>query len=79
MPNGFTSVNVNNKLIHAIQKYIDEVGFYRNPTEFVTVAVREKIEEIHKRQIDKLKIDAFFMREQQIRTKHINHIPQPNR
>jgi Arc/MetJ-type ribon-helix-helix transcriptional regulator len=46
MPNAFTSVNVNNKLIHAIQKYIEETGFYRNPTEFVTAAVREKIEEI---------------------------------
>jgi Arc/MetJ-type ribon-helix-helix transcriptional regulator len=70
MPGGFTSVNVNNNLIAAIQKYIGETGFYRNPTEFVNVAVREKIEEIHRRQIDKRKLDAFFMRERQIRADH---------
>jgi hypothetical protein len=64
MPGGFTSVNVNNNFIAAIQK------FYRNPTEFVNVAVREKIEEIHRRQIDKRKLDAFFMRERQIRADH---------
>jgi Arc/MetJ-type ribon-helix-helix transcriptional regulator len=67
VPDGFTSVNVNNALIRAIQKYIEETGFYRNPTEFVTAAVREKIDEIHKRKIDKLKVDAFFIRERQIR------------
>jgi Arc/MetJ-type ribon-helix-helix transcriptional regulator len=79
MPNAFTSVNVNNKLIHAIQKYIEETGFYRNPTEFVTAAVREKIDEIHKMQIDKLKIDAFFLREKQIRNKGAINTSTPTR
>jgi Arc/MetJ-type ribon-helix-helix transcriptional regulator len=73
MPNAFTSVNVNNKFIYAIQKYIGETGFYRNPTEFVNAAVREKIEEVHRMQIDKRKLDAFFMREQQITAEHTNH------
>ena len=45
MSAGFIAVNVNDKLIHAIQKCIEQSGFYRNPTEFVTVAVREKIDE----------------------------------
>jgi Arc/MetJ-type ribon-helix-helix transcriptional regulator len=73
MPSGFTSVNVNNNFIAAILLYIGETGFYRNPTEFVNSAVREKIEEIHSRQIDKRKLDAFFIRERQIRAMHTDH------
>jgi hypothetical protein len=70
---GFTAVNVNDKIIHAIQKKHRRKWILRNPTEFVTVAVREKIDEIHRRQIDKRKLDAFFIREQQIRAKYTNH------
>jgi Arc/MetJ-type ribon-helix-helix transcriptional regulator len=73
MPTDFTSVNVNSKLIEAIQKYIEETGFYRNPTEFVNAVVRQKIEDIHKAQIDKWKLDAFFLREGQIRAKNTDH------
>lgn len=73
MPRDFTSVNVNNKLVEAIQKYIGETGFYRNPTEFVNAVVRQEIEDIHRAQIDERKLDAFFLREEQIRVKNRDH------
>ena len=73
MPKDFTSVNVNNKLIQAIQKYIEKTGFYRNPTEFVNAVVRQEIEDIHRAQIDERKLDAFFLREEQIRVKNRDH------
>jgi hypothetical protein len=76
MPGGFTSVNVNDALIWAIQNCIEETEFYRNSTEFVTVAVREKIDKINKRKIDKLKVDAFFIRERQIREEYVRETPE---
>jgi hypothetical protein len=68
---GFTSVGVSNDLMVIIKKIIQETKLYRNPTEFITTAIHEKIDEIQKRQIDQKKIEAFFMREKQIRSEHL--------
>lgn len=67
MAKGFTNVSISQDLIEMIRRIILETKLYRNHTEFVTVAVREKIEEIRKTQIDQKKLEAFFMRENQIR------------
>jgi hypothetical protein len=68
---GFTQVSMSQDLIEIIKKIILETRLYRNPTDFVTVAVREKIEEIFQRQIDQRKLEAFFIRENQIKAEHL--------
>jgi hypothetical protein len=68
---GFTSVGVSNDLMVIIKNIIQETKLYRNPTEFITFAIHEKIDEIQKRQIDQKKLEAFFIREKQIRSEHL--------
>jgi Arc/MetJ-type ribon-helix-helix transcriptional regulator len=71
MAEGFTNVNISQDLIDMIKRIILETKLYRNTSEFVTVAVREKIAEIQKTQIDQRKLEAFFMRENQIKAEHL--------
>jgi len=73
MAEGFTAVNVNHRLVKDIQKYMEEIGYYRNVSEFVNAEIREKLESIQKVQVNKRKLDAFFMREEQIKSKNVSH------
>jgi hypothetical protein len=68
---GFTTVGISTDLIEIIKKIILETRLYKNPTEFINIAVHEKIDEIHQRQIDQRKLEAFFIRENQIKTEHL--------
>jgi metal-responsive CopG/Arc/MetJ family transcriptional regulator len=68
---GYYPVGISNDMLEVIKRIIVETKLYRNPSEFVTVAVREKITEIQKMQIDQRKLEAFFMRENQIKAEHL--------
>jgi Arc/MetJ-type ribon-helix-helix transcriptional regulator len=68
---GYYTVGISNDILDQIKKIIVETKLYRNPSEFVNSAVREKIEEIQKMQIDQRKLEAFFMRENQIKAEHL--------
>jgi hypothetical protein len=40
---------------------------YRNPTEFIAEATRLRIIELKKAKVDERKVEAFFLREKQIK------------
>jgi Arc/MetJ-type ribon-helix-helix transcriptional regulator len=61
----YYSIGIPMDVLDIIKKIIIETKLYRNPSDFVLFAVREKIDEIHKNQIDQKKIEAFFIRENQ--------------
>lgn len=67
---GYSPIGIPNDVLDIIKKIILETKLYRNPSDFVLFAVREKIDEIHKNQIDQKKIEAFFIRENQIRAEY---------
>ena len=67
----YNTISINNDMFKVIEKIILETRLYRNPSEFVIGAVREKIDEIHQRQIDQRKLEAFFIRENQIKAEHL--------
>lgn len=67
---GFTTIGIPSDVTDIIKKIIIETKLYRNPSDFVLFAVREKIDEIPKNQIDQKKIEAFFIRENQIRAEY---------
>lgn len=62
---GYVSIGIHNDVLDIIKKIIIETKLYRSPSDFVLFAVREKIDEIHKIQIDMKKVEAFFIRENQ--------------
>jgi DNA helicase TIP49 (TBP-interacting protein) len=62
---GYSPIGIPNDVLDIIKKIIIETKLYRNPSDFVLFAIREKIDEIHKNQIDQKKIEAFFIRENQ--------------
>jgi hypothetical protein len=66
----YYSVGIPMNVLDIIKKIVIETKLYRNPSDFVLFAVREKIDEIHKNQIDQKKIEAFFIRENQIRAEY---------
>jgi hypothetical protein len=68
---GFTTVGISNNLIENIKKIIIETKLYKNPTDFINLAVIEKIEKIHQVQIDRMKLEAFYMRENKIKAEHL--------
>lgn len=61
----YSTIAVPNNVIDIIKKIVIETKLYRNPSEFVLHAVLEKIDEVHKNQIDQKKVEAFFIRENQ--------------
>ena len=67
---GYSPIGIPNDVLDMIKKIILETKLYRNPSDFVLFAVREKIDEIHKNQIDMKKVEAFFIRENQIRAEY---------
>jgi hypothetical protein len=68
---GYSSVGVKNEILEIINKIILETRLYKNPTEFINLAVLEKIEKIHQIQVDRMKLEAFYMRENRIKAEHL--------
>ncbi|MGH9911051.1 MAG: hypothetical protein ACRD5E_14475 [Nitrososphaeraceae archaeon] len=54
-------------LIDSIKECINSYTCYRNPTEFITEATRLRLIELKKAKIDERKVEAFFLREKQIK------------
>jgi hypothetical protein len=67
---GYSAIGIPNDILDIIKKIIIETKMYRNPSDFVLFAIREKIVKIHKNQIDMKKIEAFFIRENQNKKPH---------
>jgi hypothetical protein len=68
---GRTSVWINSSLIENIKKIITETKLYKTPTDFINLAVIEKIEKIHQLQVDRMKLEVFFMKENRIKAEHL--------
>jgi hypothetical protein len=68
---GNSSVGVRDEILENIKKIIIETKLYKNPTEFINLAVLEKIEKIHQLQVDRMKLEAFYSRENKIKTEHL--------
>jgi hypothetical protein len=68
---GFTTVGISNEVIEKIKKIILETKLYKNPTEFINIAVLEKIDVILQRQVDQRRLEAFFIRHNEIRAEHL--------
>lgn len=68
---GHTNVGIDNDVIENIKKIILEIRLYRNPSEFINLAVHEKIEKIRQIQIDRMKLEVFFMKENRIKGEHL--------
>jgi metal-responsive CopG/Arc/MetJ family transcriptional regulator len=67
----YTTVTIPTNLIENIKKIILETNLYRNHSEFVIAAVREKVEKIHQLQVDRMKLEVFFMKENRIKAEHL--------
>jgi hypothetical protein len=59
----YTMVTIPTNLIENIKKIIIETSLYRYPFEFIITPAREKVEKIHQLQVDRMKLEAFYMRE----------------
>jgi hypothetical protein len=68
---GRTNVGIDNDVIENIKKIITQTKLYRNPSEFINLAVLEKIEKIRQLQIDRMKLEVFFMKENRIKAEHL--------
>ena len=63
-------VNVPSGVLEDIRRLLLENKQYRNPTEFINECVRIRLFELNKAKIDQKKLEAFFLREEQIKAKH---------
>jgi hypothetical protein len=63
-------INVTSGVLEEVKKYIEKDKHYRNPTEFINECIRLRLFELRKTKIDERKLEAFFMREEQIRIKN---------
>ena len=70
MQNQFTKLSLPTSIFNEIQRYLEkEKNIYRNPTEFINECVRIRLWELRRAEIDQRKLDAFFMKANEMRTK----------
>jgi hypothetical protein len=68
---GRTNVGIDNDVIENIKKIITGTKLYKTPTDFINLAIIEKIEKIHQLQVDRMKLEVFFMKENRIKAEHL--------